>query len=164
MPAEPRSLLKRLFEYIGEQLKVVDPKGFQLQKHSGFLKFPADIAGLPGVQSDLRKQGDHIWLQVDRLEAGSPPKVPEAQRDIILVGADPNGAPPSLQEPAIKRRIASLAQGKPEHHLPTIETQVRANAERALASYAGLWQSWAEGEKPSQEAISSPDESNFPNK
>jgi len=90
---------------------------------------------------------------VDRLEAGAPPKVPEAQRDIILVGADPSGAPPALQEPAIKRRIASLAQGKPEHHLPTIDTQVRANAERALASYAGLWQSWAEGEKPRRRTI-----------
>jgi hypothetical protein len=153
MAVEPRSLLKRLFEYIGEQLKDIDPKGFQLQKHSGFLRFPRDIAGLPGVRCDIRQEGDHIWLQVERLEAGSPPKVIEAQRDLLLVDPDPNGSPPALQEPALKRRIAALAQGKPEHHRPTIETQVRAIADRALVTYTEIWRSWAEGEKPRRQTI-----------
>lgn len=153
MPADPRSLLKRLFEYIAEQLKEIDPKGFQLQKHSGFLRFPADIAGLPGVKSDIRQEGDHVWLQVDRLAAASPPKVPEPQREYLLVDPDPNGSSPSLQEAAIQRRIAALAQGKPELDRPAIESQIRATADRALTAYTPLWRAWAEGEKPRRRTI-----------
>jgi very-short-patch-repair endonuclease len=153
MAAEPRSLLKRLFEYIGEQLKDIDPKGFQLHKHSNFLQVPADIAGLPGVRTDVRQEGDHVWLQVDRLEAGVPPKVPEQQRDYLVVDGDPNSSPPSVQESVIKRRIAALAQNKPEQERPAIEAQMRAAADRALLAYTPLWLAWAEGEKPRRKTI-----------
>lgn len=153
MTTEPRSLLKRLFEYIGEQLKQIDPKGFQLQKHSGFLRFPRDIAGLPGVQCDVRQEGDHIWLQVERLEAAQPPRIAEAQRDFFKVDSDPFGSPPALQESAIRRRITALVQRKPEQEWASIESQFRAAADRVLKTYSELWRAWAEGEKPRRRTI-----------
>jgi hypothetical protein len=72
MPAA-RDLLFKLLEYIGEQAKDIDPRGFRLEAHKYFLKRREDIAGLPGVEFDLKIAGDHIWLRVPRLEASSPP-------------------------------------------------------------------------------------------
>jgi hypothetical protein len=74
MPAA-RDLLFKLLEYIGEQAKDIDPRGFRLEAHKYFLKRREDIAGLPGVEFDLKIAGDHIWLRVPRLEASSPPPV-----------------------------------------------------------------------------------------
>lgn len=76
--AAPRVLLQRLFEYIEEQVKEIDPRGFQLSKQAGFRCSPEDVAGLTGVSMDLQLEGDHIWLKVDRLEAGKPPALPPA--------------------------------------------------------------------------------------
>ena len=153
MTIDPRGLLTRLFEYIGEQLKDIDPQAFQLLKHNGFLKFQKDIAGLPGVQCDVRQEGDHVWLQVDRLEADNPPRITDSQKEFFEVSSDPFGAKPSLQGTAVRRRINSLTQGKSEQEKVSIDAQLRATAERALNTYTDLWTAWAEGEKPRRLAI-----------
>jgi hypothetical protein len=49
MPS-PRDLLHRLFEYIGEQLKDIDLRGYRLSSHTGFLRRRGDLAGLPGIE------------------------------------------------------------------------------------------------------------------
>jgi hypothetical protein len=154
MTGRPRELLKRLFEYIGEQLKDVDPRGFQLQKHAGFLRGPESISGLPGVNLDLREEGDHVWLQVYRLEASLPPKLADFQRGLFRVGSDPFGAQPTLDESGLQQRVSKLAEGRPEDKRPQIESEIRVSAERALKTYVDLWKAWAEGEKPRRSTIS----------
>lgn len=72
-PGTPR----RLFEYIGEQLKQVEPKAFQLSKQQAFLRRRRDLAGLPGVEFDVQGEGDHVWLRVRRLTATQNPPLPE---------------------------------------------------------------------------------------
>ena len=57
MPS-PRDLLHRLFEYIGEQLKDIDPRGYRLSSHPGFLRRRGDLAGLPGIDFDIQVEGD----------------------------------------------------------------------------------------------------------
>ena len=68
----PRDLLKGLLEYIEEQAKEIDPKGFRISAAKGFVRRNTDLAGLPGVEFDLRPEGDHIWLHLARLVAHHP--------------------------------------------------------------------------------------------
>ena len=63
---EPRRLLQRLLEYIEEQAKEIDPRQFCLGNAKGFIRRSAEIAGLPGVEYDIKVEGDHIWLRVSR--------------------------------------------------------------------------------------------------
>ena len=118
-----------------------------------FRSLPSDLSGLPGVQCDLRQEGDHTWLQVERLEAGMPPRLTEAQREIFEVDTNPSGSPPCLRDPAVQHRIATLCQGKSEDERAQIEEQFRAGANRVLTTYAELWKAWAEGEKPRRRTI-----------
>ena len=73
MKNTPRQLLHNLLDYIREQAKNVDPKGFRLSAAKGFLRRRPELAGLPGVTFDLKVEGDHTWLQVERLDARRPP-------------------------------------------------------------------------------------------
>ncbi|HTH76050.1 MAG TPA: hypothetical protein VL635_16780, partial [Trinickia sp.] len=62
MSPSPRELLHRLFVYIEEQLKNVDPRGFQITKSGAPRLFQKDLANLPGVSFDIQEAGDHVWL------------------------------------------------------------------------------------------------------
>lgn len=154
MMATPRDLLRRLFEYIGEQLKDIDPRGFQLSRSSGFRCQPHDITGLPGVELDIRVEGDHIWLRLARLEADTPPKVAEGQAGLFRISSDPSGPLPTLDESALLQRLSRLTDGKSPEERKTLESNLRASVGRALEAYIGLWKSWAEGEKPRRKTIS----------
>lgn len=154
MSAAPRDLLQRLFEYIEEQVKDIDPRGFQVSKHSGFKCSPEDIAGLPGISMDLQLEGDHIWLKVDRLEADKPPAIPAALQGFCRVSSDPSGHPPTLDESALLHRIHAESADTPENERVALDARIRAHAAEALREYTGLWKSWAEGEKPRRKTIS----------
>lgn len=152
--AAPRDLLQRLFEYIEEQVKDIDPRGFQLSKQAGFRCNPEDVAGLPGVSMDLQLEGDHIWLKVDRLEASKPPAVPPALQGLCRPSSDPAGHLPTLDEAALLHRIHTESADTPEDDRVAFEARIRAHANEALREYIGLWKSWAEGEKPRRKTIS----------
>ena len=77
---DPRELLVCLLDYIKEQTKEVDPKGYRLTSSKGFLRKRGDIAGLPGVDFDIRLAGDHVWLRVPRLAAEPPPDPPKSHK------------------------------------------------------------------------------------
>ena len=66
-------LLSKLLDYVLEQAKDIDPRGFNLSGHKGFKKTKPDLQGLPGVDFDIKIEGDHTWLRVARLEAFPPP-------------------------------------------------------------------------------------------
>lgn len=154
MTATPRDLLQRLFEYIEEQVKEIDPRGFQLSKQAGFRRNPEDVAGLPGVSMDLQMEGDHIWLKVDRLEASKPPAVSPALQGLCRPSSDPAGNLPTLDEAALLHRIHAESADTPEDDRVALEARIRAHANEALREYTGLWKSWAEGEKPRRKTIS----------
>src|SRR5690349_7698283 len=94
--ATPRDLLRRLFEYIGEQLKDIDPRGFNVAKGHQFCCWPEDVAGLPGVELDIQFEGDHIWLRIARLDAETPPKPSIVHAGLLRVSQDPSGPEPSI--------------------------------------------------------------------
>lgn len=148
-------LLSGLLDYVLEQDKEIDPRGFKLSAHKGFLKGKSDLQGLPGVDFDIKLEGDHVWLRIARLEANSPPALVDARwKDILVEGDDPNGAAPRINEAALKQRLTLALQPKPPEERPTYEAQFRAAAQKALADYAPLWTAWAEGEKPRRRTIS----------
>ena len=49
-----------------EQAKNIDPKGYHLSAAKGFIRRNTDLSGLPGLEFDLRPEGDHIWLHLAR--------------------------------------------------------------------------------------------------
>ncbi|MFM0137834.1 AAA domain-containing protein [Caballeronia grimmiae] len=151
MPTSPRELLHRLFVYIEEQLKKIDPKGFQLSKTGTPRLFPKDLANLPGVYFDIREEGDHLWLKVDRLEETAPPLaswIPNSH--LFLFEVDPNATPPRLNEPL----IAEMLHASEEDERATLDAQLRETAEAALACYLPHWLEWAAAERPRRKSIS----------
>ncbi len=154
MTSAPRDLLRRLFEYIGEQIKDIDPRAYQLPEGLGVSCQPSHVAGLPGVQLDIQTEGDHIWLRVARLGADAPPRAPEPHRPLFRISSDPLGPLPTLDESALLHRLNQLADSKSLEERRQIESSLRAAEASALEAYTSLWKSWAEGEKPIRRTIS----------
>jgi len=152
MPAA-RDLLFKLLEYIGEQAKDIDPRGYRLEAHKYFIRRREDIAGLPGVEFDLKVAGDHIWLRVPRLEANSPPPLPEKQKGIFRISQDPDGPLPSLDEGVFLHRLNKASEGKSIEERADLERNSRASTTKAMEEYTSLWKSWAEGERPRRKTI-----------
>jgi hypothetical protein len=102
---DPRELLVCLLDYIKEQAKEVNPKGYKLTSTKGFIRQRNEIAGLPGVEFDIRVEGDHVWLRVPRLTAELPPDLPKSHKALLRVSPDPNGPLPLLDEAAFTRQV-----------------------------------------------------------
>ena len=129
----PRQLLHGLLEYIAEQTKNIDPKGFRLSGSNGFVCRPEDIAGLPGVDLDVQLDGDHTWLRIARLEATIPPAIPEDKTGLIRLVTDPSKEPPSINENALKFRIGRLHENDGLEAIEDAEKQLR----NQLGRYSG---------------------------
>lgn len=151
----PSSLLNKLLDYVLEQDKEIDPRGFKLQSYKGFLKGRPDLQGLPGVDFDIKLDGDHIWMRVARLEAKAPPALPAEQwKGVIVVSDNPEGGAPRVDETTLKSRILAESQTKPADQQPLVEAQWRSSSQQVLAQYAPLWSAWAAGEIPRRKTIS----------
>src|SRR6266702_4637846 len=150
---EPRRLLQRLLEYIEEQAKEIDPRQFCLGNAKGFIRRIAEIAGLPGVEYDIKVEGDHIWLRVSRFTPTEAPAVPEQFRAFIRAVNDPDGNPPLLDDAAFRRWLSKAAEGKGLDRRTEIEKQGRATVGKALHEYVTLWNSWAAEERPRRDTI-----------
>lgn len=126
-------LLTKLLDYVLEQDKDIDPRGFKLSGYKGFVRGRPDLQGLPGVDFDLKVEGDHIWLRVARLEAHPPPALPDERLvGLIAVSDDPSGPSPRIDEAAFNHRLASATQQRPAAERPAFGAQARTNLYRAL--------------------------------
>lgn len=154
MPTTPQhGLLTRLLDYVVEQGKEIDPRSYVLTGASDFRRFPKDLAGLPGVELDRKVAGDHIWLQVARLESTSPPALDDQSRPYITLSDDPNGPPPTINDTALKHRWVADRRSMSEEVAAAGDQRRRERLAQALAEYTPLWQAWAEGEKPRRRTI-----------
>ncbi|MPZ20055.1 MAG: AAA family ATPase [Luteitalea sp.] len=148
-----RLLLHGLLDYIHEQAKEVDPRGYRLGAVRGFVRRSDELVGLPGVESDLKVAGDHIWLRIQRLEGNPPPPVPDSQKGLFRVSKNPEGPLPELDEAALLHWLEKAGREKTPQERLELEAQVRAEALQSLVDYAGLWNAWAEGERPRRRTI-----------
>jgi hypothetical protein len=154
MPTTPQhGLLTKLLDYVVEQSKEIDPRAYVLTGASDFRRFPKDLVGLPGVELDRKVEGDHIWLQVARLESTSPPALDEQSRAYITVSGDPNGPAPVLNDTALKHRLVTDQRSMSVEAATADDQRRRERIGRALVEYTPLWQAWAEGEKPRRRTI-----------
>lgn len=150
---EPRRLLQRLLEYIEEQAKEIDPRGYCLSQTKGFIRHRETIAALPGVEYDIKVEGDHVWLRVSRLTPSRPPAVSEKFRTFIRVSDDPDGGLPALDDAGFRRWFTKAAEGKLADQRADLERQGRATVNRALEEYRTLWNTWAAAERPRRKTI-----------
>ena len=147
------SLLTKLLDYVIEQSKDIDPRGFTLSGTDRFLRTSGDLRDLPGVALDVKVEGDPIWLRVDRLEAQTPPVVSAEWKELLIVDQNPAGTPPRINEAAVDRRIAALSEGRSEAVAKQRSDSERVSVQAGLCQYAALWQMWAEREQPRRQAI-----------
>lgn len=147
-------LLVNLLDYVVEQSKDIDPNGFKLTGSKEFVKYKPGLQGLPGVDFDKKVEGDHIWMQVERLAEIPPPQlqVKEIQR-FFTISTNPSGPEPSINESALAHSIATetVKLSKPEGE--KLANTRRRLVTETLASYKPLWKAWAEGEKPRRVSI-----------
>lgn len=149
------SMLNKLLEYVLEQDKEIDPRGFKLQGYRGFLKGHPELQGLPGVDFDIKLDGDHIWMRVARLEAKSPPALPEERwKGIIVVDDKPEGAAPYIDEATLNSRILVDIQTVPTDQQSVVAAQWLSSSKEVLKQYSPLWSAWAAGEIPRRKTIS----------
>jgi very-short-patch-repair endonuclease len=149
-----RLLLSKLLDYVMEQAKEIDPRGFNLSSHKGLKKTKSDIQALPGVDFDIKIEGDHTWLRVARLEALYPPALPnEKIKDLIIIDTVPTGQPPSINETTFKSRLAAASAGQTSEQLSASESLARTALQKVLVEYLPSWTAWAEGEKPRRKTI-----------
>ncbi|HKY23388.1 MAG TPA: AAA domain-containing protein [Vicinamibacterales bacterium] len=148
-----RLLLHRLLDYIHEQAKEVDPRGYRLGAVKGFVRRSDELVGLPGVESDLKVAGDHIWLRIQRLEGNAPPPIPDSQKGLFRVSKNPEGPLPELDEAALLHWLEKAGREKTPQERVELEAQVRAETHQSLVGYTGLWSAWAEGERPRRRTI-----------
>ena len=170
----PATRLVRLLDYILEQSRDVDPRGFDLAKATDLVVRRAAVSGLPGVslQAVAGEDGDPVWMRVERLQEGRPPAPGDAEiAALLVVPTDPSAAGPVPDEQAIAARLAArlaagqagpgapVAGGPPQGGAPAIPApdaladDLRTRAAALLAAYAPLWQAWAEAERPRRRSI-----------
>jgi very-short-patch-repair endonuclease len=158
-PRPAAALLTALLDYILEQARDVDPRGFDLSNAKDFVAPRAAIARLPGVSLNVATDagGDPAWMRVERLQAIHPP-LPGASDDagLLRIPQDPDGAGPALEPQALARRVeaavAAAAPGSPVDRA-ALEAGLRARAESLLAAYRPTWSAWAGTERPRRRTI-----------
>ncbi|HEV2273490.1 MAG TPA: hypothetical protein VGR96_04955, partial [Acidobacteriaceae bacterium] len=154
---DPRDLLICLLDYIKEQAKQINPAAYRLANAKGFQRQRGDIAGLPGVEFDIKVAGDHVWLRVPRLVAEPPPPPQPAHKALLRFSSDPNGPPPSIYDAALARQINQRLQAARARNeqidVAQVEAQAKAAAAEGLSAYSALWTRWATGERPRRRTI-----------
>ena len=153
--SDSRNLLAKLFQYIGEQLKDIDPRSFNLSKVANFKVKPGDIALLPGLELNVQTEGDYVWLRLKRIEPTRPNKITEKEfKDLISVKDNPNGEVPQIIESALLKKVAEqLDANATGEQKDALESELRQEVEKYLDSYTKVWKAWAEGEKPCRKSI-----------
>jgi very-short-patch-repair endonuclease len=135
--------MTRLLDYVVEQAKDIDPTAFNLAQPPGFIRRPADLRTLPGVEFNKQEEGDHVWLAIKRLEAAGPPPPPEQVVAFVVAMQDPEGSPPHLREGALAEHV----EGRDDADV------VRRAIERVVDDYVRRWHVWAEDERPRRATI-----------
>ena len=147
-------LLSMLLDEALEQAKDIDPRGFNLSAHKGFKKSKPDLQGLPGIDFDIKIEGDHTWLRVARIESMQPPALSDEKlKRLVTIDREPTGQSPRIDETALKHRLTAASEGRTPAELSADESRAHATLQRTLAEYTLLWTAWAEGEKPRRRTI-----------
>ncbi len=152
---ESRDLLRQVFDYIGEQLKNVDPRGYNLANQASWKIKALDIQNKPGISLNIQTEEDHIWLRVSRLEEQRSPRVTsEEYKGLIEVKDNPFAKEPEIIEAALLQRISQkFGDEFPQEVRDSELAQLRNSLTLYLEGYKQTWRNWAVAEKPRRETI-----------
>ena len=164
-----------LLDYVEQVVRLDERVAFRLADYrlpdgSGLAIRAADIAGLPGIATDIDEGEAAAWLSVDRLPRLAPPVPPAPLLPWLDDAGDP--AAPPLPRPEILRvvtaaeRAALLAadraaeedfapvparegtEGHGDHHLRLRFADQTGLGDRFAAWRDGPWADWARAEAP----------------
>jgi hypothetical protein len=153
--SDPRNLLSKLFQYIGEQIKDIDPRGYHLSNISYFKIKPEDVSNLPRLELNISTEGDYVWLRLKRIEQSRPVRVTDKDfKDLISYKDNPFGQEPGLVESEIFKKVSEqLGDTATIEERTRVENEIRVEAQKFLDSHLQVWRAWAEGEKPRRKSI-----------
>jgi very-short-patch-repair endonuclease len=134
--------VKQLLDYVQavEEMKLQAPRQipselFRVHQH--------ELKGAEGVQFDGR-DGDDVWLRIQRLEETPPPTLPEALTAWVTLGRSPNTAP--------KLNATITVPGEPDPQLIALASV--PEIEHAFEAYvADIWTPWATREARRRKTI-----------
>lgn len=168
----PTALLGSLLDYILEQARQVNPRGFRIANHADFKAQRSLVAGLPGVELDCGSTEEPVWLRVPRLAESKPPQFTDTERAGLLnIPDNPDAAGPSVDEAGVQAMVQVHAKAEAqaaadwpkdealegdqstEMRIAELTQKVRSEAEAMLAGYGPLWKSWADSERPRRRTI-----------
>ena len=175
--SQPRALLRGLLDYLLEQARQIDPRGFRLAAHQDFMRRRDQVCGLPGVATgSAGADSDTPWLKIERLLAQPARPFPRRTRRRCSPCTAIRSAParrstrlrwrsrwrlpsrpgrrssrPGSAAQASRRR-PSRRRSRRSGRRPS-RARSREAAEAALARYRPLWTAWAEAERPRRRSI-----------
>ena len=150
----PAQLMSGLLDYLVEQAKDIDRAAFTLARVTEFKKTWSDLATLPWVDFNVETQEDSAWLRVHRLEPTSAPSLPEPElAAFLLVGTDPAGAAPAINEGVLSDARREDAAVVAEDEAEQRDLERRARVGHLLQTYLPQWRNWAAREQPRRQVI-----------
>lgn len=133
------SLLTRLLSYIEEVERLNKTPAFKVPTDVLAIA-GSEVAGLPGVLTDLEQDGP-VWLSVPRLHEESVPPLPERLSRYVTLSANPGVAPVFKLD--TERELAAEL-------LPVEVAELQASFEQYQSLH---WQPWSETEQPRRKTI-----------
>lgn len=151
------------------QHKLADGSQFVLHQH--------ELAGLPGVKSDLTDNDGPIWLRVERLQRSAPPEIDAECAAWVDISNDPSRIPDVRETihhrvpEAEQKRLVAEGKARAEDcarslkleqtdlsngvfYDVTVRLEDHADIRASLEAYcAGPWARWSEQEKPRRRSI-----------
>ena len=110
----PQARLQGLLDYLLEQARQIDPRGFRLAGHKDFIRRRADLAALPGVGIGGADDGEAPWLAVERLVTRPAPALADddpAGR-LLAIPDDPSAVGPAVDETALAAQVAAAVEAQ----------------------------------------------------
>lgn len=172
-----RERLKELLGYVEQVIRLDERPAFRLAEFrlptgQTFVFHQHELHALPGIKHDLADEDGPIWLSIERLKRGEPPK-PSTEVEAWLNPSSNPGKEPTLRETLTrtvseteKNELLKSGEARPEDCTNAVGPQARGRYDvtlrledrpeiaRAAQKYiSSVWLPWAETERPKRKSI-----------
>jgi very-short-patch-repair endonuclease len=174
-PATER--LKELLGYVEQVIRLDERPAFRLAEFrlptgQTFVFHQHELHALPGIRHDLADEDGPIWLSIERLKRGEPPKPSTEVEPWLNLSSNPDKEP-TLRETLTrtvseteKNELLKSSEARPEdctkavgpqakgRYDVTLRLEDRPEIARAAQRYiSSVWLPWADAERPKRKSI-----------
>ena len=136
--------LQGLLEYI-RQVEKLKRKPTFIVPEEVFFAYQSNVKGLPGIEFDIQKEGDDIWMIVPRLRENKCPEPDDELKPWVTLHKSPS------KEPELKSEIPVL-DGNLEVRTELLQDHLEI--QNQFDSYKkSVWRSWSRYETPRRSTI-----------